>query len=63
MTLDLDQLKQKYGRVYATQGGGYAREIGESGTYIMVTDSKVPNIVAGDTVPDMWDLIPMGNYD
>ena len=42
--------------VYATQGGGLARRVGE--VYVFVTDSDCPGLGIGEIVPQEWDLIP-----
>lgn len=42
--------------VWATQGGGLARECG--GKYFFVTDPGFPGLGIGDEVPEEWGLAP-----
>ncbi len=44
--------------VFATQGGGLARQVGDSDTFIFVEASDCPGLGVGDFVPKEWDLIP-----
>lgn len=43
--------------VYATQGGGYAREV--NGKFIFITAPNGPNLDIGDEVPEEWDRQPV----
>lgn len=42
--------------VYATQGGGLARFVGD--TPIFVTKPDCPGLDVGDEVPEEWDFVP-----
>ena len=42
--------------VYATQGGGLVRLVGE--TYIFVLKPDIPGYDVGDTMPDHWGIGP-----
>ena len=43
--------------VYATQGGGYAREINRAFIFIITPDC--PGLDIGDEVPKEWDIQPI----
>ena len=56
-----ENLDTKYNfPVWATQGGGLAREAGREnpGVYIFVTDPGIPGLRVGGVVPEDWDLQP-----
>lgn len=44
-------------QVYATQGGGLAREI--EGVFVFVEVPKWGNWTVGDVVPEEWDIVPI----
>ena len=42
--------------VWATQGGGLVREVGEK--YIFVERPNCPGLDVGDEIPEEWGVIP-----